>query len=69
MVQRILDRSQGSARYTASLTAQAGGLVLQADSDLVGMAIDGIAPLRKAAGEVLPLRVEKTSRTVRTTCA
>ena len=63
VVQRVLDRSQGSARYTASLTAQGGGLVIQADSDLVGMTIDGIAPLRKGAGEVLPLRVENSSRT------
>ncbi len=63
VVQRVLDRSQGSARYTASLTAHGGGLVIQAESDLVGLTIDGIAPLRKGAGDALPLRVEKTSRT------
>jgi uncharacterized protein (TIGR02099 family) len=62
VVQRILDRAQGSARYTASLTAHGGGLVIQADSDLVGLTIEGIAPLRKSAGEALPLRMEKSSR-------
>jgi uncharacterized protein (TIGR02099 family) len=62
MVQRILDRTQGSARYSATLTAQRGAMTLQADSDLIGLAIDGIAPLRKAAGESLPLRFEKSIR-------
>ncbi len=62
MVQRILDRTQGSARYSANLTAQRGSLTLQADSDLIGLTIDGIAPLRKAAGEALPLRFEKSIR-------
>jgi uncharacterized protein YhdP len=62
MVQRILDRTQGSARYSASLTAQRGSMSLQADSDLIGLTIDGIAPLRKSAGESLPLRFEKSIR-------
>lgn len=62
MVQRILDRTQGSARYNASLTAQRGAMTLQAESDLIGMTIDGIAPLRKAAGESMPLRFEKSTK-------
>ena len=62
MVQRILDRTQGSVRYSASLTAQRGAMTLQADSDLLGLTIDGIAPLRKTAGESLPLRLEKSTR-------
>jgi uncharacterized protein (TIGR02099 family) len=61
VVQRVLDRSQGSMRYTASLTAQRGTLLLRADTDLNGLAIDGIAPLRKAATETMPLRLERTS--------
>jgi uncharacterized protein YhdP len=62
VVQRLLDRAQGSARYTASFTTQRGQLVVRADTDLVGMSIDGIAPLRKAAAEAMPLRVERSSR-------
>lgn len=62
VVQRVLDRSQGSARYTASLTTQPGGMILTAESDLIGLAIDGIAPIRKSAGEAMPLRVERSSR-------
>jgi uncharacterized protein YhdP len=37
-------------------------MTLQADSDLLGLTIDGIAPLRKTAGESLPLRLEKSTR-------
>jgi len=62
IAQRLLDRAQGSARYSASLTAQASNLTLQADSDLIGLALDGLPPLRKATGDALPLRIEKTTR-------
>jgi len=62
LVRRLLDRAQGSTRYTASLTTQPGGVVLTADSDLTGLAIDGIAPIRKTAAEAMPLRVERSSR-------
>jgi uncharacterized protein (TIGR02099 family) len=62
VVQRVLDRSQGSARYTASLTTQPGGMVIVAESDLIGLGIDGIAPIRKAAADPMPLRVERASR-------
>jgi len=61
-LQRILDRTQGSARYTASLNVQHGVMTLQADSDLIGFAIDGVAPLRKSAADPLPLRLEKSMR-------
>lgn len=62
VAQRMLDRAQGGARYTANLTAQAGNLTLQADSDLLGLAFDGLPPLRKTAAEPLPLRIEKSTR-------
>ncbi len=58
-VQQLLDRSQGQARYSATLTLKPS-LGLKVESDLVGIAIDGIAPLRKTAQESLPLRVERT---------
>jgi uncharacterized protein (TIGR02099 family) len=62
VLQRLLDRAQGSARYSASLTTQPGGLMLVAESDLIGLGIDGIAPIRKTAGESMPVRVERSSR-------
>lgn len=62
VAQRMLERAQGSARYSANFTAQGANLTLQADSDLVGLALDGLPPLRKAAGDALPLRIEKTTR-------
>ncbi|MGH6623627.1 MAG: YhdP family protein, partial [Burkholderiaceae bacterium] len=56
---RALERTQGSARYTGSLTIGPGNTkALQIESDLVGLTIDGVAPLRKTAGESLPLRVD-----------
>lgn len=59
-VQRLIDRAQGSARYQATLTVK-DGTDLRIDSDLAGLAIDGIAPLRKTAAETLPLRIERSS--------
>jgi len=57
-VQHLLDRSQGQARYTATLTLKPSP-EFRIESDLVGIAIDGIAPLRKTAQESMPLRVER----------
>ncbi|MBA2412780.1 MAG: TIGR02099 family protein [Burkholderiaceae bacterium] len=62
-VQQLLDRSQGQARYSASVTVRPS-LELKIDSDLVGVAIDGIAPLRKSAAEAMPLRIERTAGVV-----
>ena len=59
-VQQLLDRSQGQARYTATLTLTPQP-EFKIESDLVGIAIDGIAPLRKTAQESMPLRVERIS--------
>jgi uncharacterized protein (TIGR02099 family) len=61
-VHRVLDRAQGTLRYTASVTAQSAGVAIAADSDLVGIALDGLPPLRKSAAEALPLRYEQTMR-------
>lgn len=57
-VQQLLDRSQGQARYTATLTLKPSP-DFKIESDLVGIAIDGIAPLRKTTQESMPLRVER----------
>lgn len=61
IAQRVLERAQGSARYTASITARDGGYTTQVDSDLVGLAFEGLAPLRKSAAETLPLRLDHIS--------
>ncbi|MBA2547375.1 MAG: TIGR02099 family protein [Burkholderiaceae bacterium] len=58
-VQQLLDKSQGQARYTATLSVKPA-VELKIDSDLVGVAIDGIAPLRKTAQETMPLRIERS---------
>ncbi|HKO68667.1 MAG TPA: YhdP family protein [Burkholderiaceae bacterium] len=57
-VQHLLDRSQGQARYVATLTLKPSP-EFKVESDLIGMAIDGVAPLRKAAQEAMPLRIER----------
>ena len=57
-VQQLLDRSQGQARYSATLTLRPVP-EFRIESDLIGIAIDGIAPLRKTAQESLPLRIER----------
>ncbi len=61
MLGRVLDRMQGSARYNTSLTVHEGTTQLQIDSDLIGLAIDGVAPLRKSATEPMPLRIERAT--------
>lgn len=60
-VQSLLDKSSGSARYQASVVVK-DGTELRIDSDLAGLAIDGIAPLRKSPAESLPTRIERISR-------
>ncbi len=59
-VQRLLDRSTGSTRYQASVIVK-NGTELRIDSDLTGLAIDGVAPLRKTAQESMPIRIERTA--------
>jgi uncharacterized protein (TIGR02099 family) len=63
-VQRLLDRSQGSARFQATVAVKNGRKQVRIDSDLAGMSIDGVAPLRKAAMESLPLHIELTADSV-----
>lgn len=61
LLKRVLDRTQGSARFNANLTVHRGTTQLQIESDLVGLAIDGVAPLRKSITEAMPLRVERAT--------
>ena len=58
LLRRVLDRTRGTLRYSATLTLQHGALGLQVDSDLTGLAADLPEPFRKAAAEARPLHVE-----------
>ncbi|MFZ5538984.1 MAG: YhdP family protein [Pseudomonadota bacterium] len=60
LAQRLLDRAQGTARYTGSVTVRGKRPEIRIDSDLVGWSFDLPAPARKAASEALPLRFELT---------
>jgi uncharacterized protein (TIGR02099 family) len=58
LVQQLLDRAQGSTRYSTVVTLRGKRLDLRIDSDLAGWQVDAPAPLAKTAAEMLPLRVE-----------
>ncbi len=58
LVQRLLDRAQGTTRYTGGVTVRGGRTEIRVDSDLVGWSLDLPAPARKNAAEALPLRFE-----------
>jgi uncharacterized protein (TIGR02099 family) len=58
LVQQLLDRAQGSTRYSTVVTLRGKRLDLRVDSDLAGWQVDAPAPLAKTAAETLPLRVE-----------
>ncbi len=60
--QRLFDRVQGTARYAANIVVKNRRTDLRVTSDLVGVAIDLPAPLRKAANDPLPLRIEIAPR-------
>ncbi|HUN93738.1 MAG TPA: YhdP family protein [Burkholderiaceae bacterium] len=58
VVQRLLDRAQGSLHYAAAVTILHGQAQVAIDSDLVGVGIDLPPPMRKAAADAMPLHVE-----------
>jgi len=62
LAQRLLDRAQGSARYSANIVVKDRRTDIRVDSDLVGLGLDLPEPLRKPANEALPLRIEITPR-------
>jgi uncharacterized protein (TIGR02099 family) len=57
LLQRVLDRSAGAARYAATVTLRGDVPAIRVESDLAGWSIDLPPPLGKSAGEVLALRV------------
>lgn len=56
-IKRIARKLSGTARYAANLKVRNQRLDFTLDSTLAGLAIDLPAPLQKATGETLPLRV------------
>lgn len=58
LAQRLLERAQGTARYSGTVVVRNKRVDLRVDSDLVGWSIDGPPPARKSASEIMPLRFE-----------
>jgi len=62
LMQRLIDRTQGAARYSTSILLKNRRTEIRVVSDLVGVSVDVPEPLRKSAAEATPLRVEITPR-------
>jgi uncharacterized protein (TIGR02099 family) len=62
LVLRLLDRAEGSMRYSANVAVTHGRTQLSIDSDLSGVKLDLPPPLAKAAAETLPLHIELQPR-------
>jgi uncharacterized protein (TIGR02099 family) len=57
-VQKLTDKLNGSARYTASVRVKNHHPDITVESNLSGLAINLPAPLRKAANDVMPFRFD-----------
>lgn len=57
-MQRLLQRVSGGTRYVAQVNVKKHRPEIVVESSLQGIALDFPAPMRKAAGESLPLRFE-----------
>jgi uncharacterized protein YhdP len=57
-LQQLLGRISGGSRYTAQINIKNKRPELVVDSALQGVALDFPAPLKKAAGDAMPLRFE-----------
>jgi uncharacterized protein (TIGR02099 family) len=58
MVQRVLDRAQGTTRYSGTLTLRGGRPELRIETGFAGWSLDLPAPLQKAAAEEWPARFD-----------
>jgi len=56
---RLAKKANGSASYAASLSIQQGVPEFSLTSNLQGLGLELPAPLEKAAGQILPLRIER----------
>lgn len=61
VTQRSSERISGGARYSTAIRVKNGQPEITIDSNLVGIALDFPAPLRKTASENMPLRFELNS--------
>ena len=57
-MQRLLQRLSGGARYTVQVNVRNERPEVIVESNLQGMGLDFPAPLKKANGEAMPLRIE-----------
>ena len=60
-LQPVLGRVSGGSRYTAQINVRNKRPEIVVDSTLQGLALDFPAPLKKAAGDAMPLRFELSS--------
>lgn len=58
MVERLSQRISGGARYTVQVNVRDKRPEIILESSLQGLALDFPSPLRKAAGEAMPLRLD-----------
>jgi uncharacterized protein (TIGR02099 family) len=58
VVHRALDRAQGAARYTGTLTVRGGRQELHVESNLAGWSLDLPAPMQKSATDEWPSRFD-----------
>ncbi|OBV39991.1 YhdP family protein [Janthinobacterium psychrotolerans] len=56
VVQRLAKHLNGSARYSGLITARDHQLVVSVDSPLTGLGLDFPAPLKKSAGDSMPVK-------------
>jgi len=61
VMQRLGAQFAGSARYNGTVTVRDHQVVVAVDSNLVGLSLDLPDPVRKAAGDAMPLRFMLTS--------
>jgi uncharacterized protein (TIGR02099 family) len=59
-LERLFQQINGSTRYSAAINVKKGRPEIVVESSMQGVALDFPAPLRKAAGESMPLKFELT---------
>src|SRR5690606_33650276 len=60
-MQKLIDRISGSTRYGATISVKKQRVEILVESNLRGLGLAFPAPLRKAAKDALPLKVEQAS--------
>lgn len=60
-MQKLIDKISGSTRFGASISVKSKRVEILVDSNLRGLGLAFPAPLRKAAKDALPLKIEQAS--------